>query len=207
MKGPGSLGGEAALLPLIEEEAARDAGGRRMTLEEIYGRYADFVWRALRRQGVLPDDAHDAIQEVFLVVHRTLAGFEGRSSLPTWLFTICRSVARDRRQRAHRRHEIVGTEVAVDDVDERADASARAEHNRRLAQLEAILAGMEVELRDVFVLFEIEDMTGEEISEALAVPLGTVYSRLQVARKEFRRGVTRVEAGMDVRAARVGGGA
>jgi RNA polymerase sigma-70 factor (ECF subfamily) len=178
-----------------------------MTLEEIYRRYADFVWRSLRRQGVPHDDAGDAIQEVFLAVHRGLHGFEGRSSLSTWLFTICRSVARDRRQRAHRRHEIVGADVVVEGADDRADASARAEHNRRLVQLEAILGGMDQELRDVFVLFEIEDMTGEEISEALGVPLGTVYSRLDVARKEFRRGVTRVEAGKSVRAARAGGGA
>jgi RNA polymerase sigma-70 factor (ECF subfamily) len=176
-----------------------------MTMEAIYERYADFVWRALRRQGVPPDDAHDAIQDVFLVVHRTLAGFEGRSSLSTWLYTICRSIARDRRQRAHRRHEIVGSEVVVDDVDARADASARAEHNHRLSQLEVILAGMEPELRDVFVLFEIEDMTGEEISQALGVPLGTAYSRLQLARKEFRRGATRLEAGRHVAPTRAGG--
>lgn len=176
-----------------------------MTLEEIYGRYADFVWRALRRQGVAPDDAHDAIQEVFLVVHRTLAGFEGRSSLPTWLFTICRSVARDRRQRAHRRFEVAASDSIVDDVDRRADGAARVEHNDRLSQLEEILAAMEPELRDVFVLFEIEDMTGEEISQALDVALGTVYSRLQLARKAFRRAATRLEAGKDVAVARAGG--
>jgi RNA polymerase sigma-70 factor (ECF subfamily) len=176
-----------------------------MTLEQIYGRYVDFVWRTLRRHGVPPDDTHDAIQEVFLAVHRTLGAFEGRSSLPTWLFTICRSVARDRRERAHQRHEVVRSDLLVDDVDERADAAARVEHNRRLAQLETILGGMEAELRDVFVLFEIEDLTGEEISEALAVPLGTVYSRLQVARKIFKRDVARLEAGRPPHVARAGG--
>ncbi len=176
-----------------------------MTLEQIYGRYVDFVWRTLRRHGVPPDDTHDAIQEVFLVVHRTLGAFEGRSSLPTWLFTICRSVARDRRERAHRRHEVVRSDLLVDDVDDRADAAARVEHNRRLAQLETILGGMEPDLRDVFVLFEIEDLTGEEISEALAVPLGTVYSRLQAARKIFKRDVARLEAARPPHVARAGG--
>jgi len=176
-----------------------------MTLEEIYGRYADFVWRALRRQGVPPDDVHDAIQDVFLAAHRALDGFEGRSSLPTWLFTICRSVARDRRQRAYRRFEVAASDAVADDVDQRADATARAEHNRRLLQLGAILTGMERDQRDVFVLFEIEDMTGEEISEALAIPLGTVYSRLQLAREAFRRSVTRIEAGERVSFARAGG--
>ncbi|HEX4405804.1 MAG TPA: sigma-70 family RNA polymerase sigma factor [Polyangia bacterium] len=176
-----------------------------MTLEQIYGRYVDFVWRTLRRHGVAPDDTNDAIQEVFLTVHRTLGAFEGRSSLPTWLFTICRSVARDRRERAHRRHEVVRSDLSVDDVDVRADAAARLEHNDRLTQLEAILGGMESDLRDVFVLFEIEDLTGDEISAALSVPLGTVYSRLQVARKIFKREVARLEAGRSPHLARAGG--
>lgn len=176
-----------------------------MTLEEIYGRHVDFVWRALRRQGVPEEDAGDAIQEVFLAVHRTLQGFEGRSSLSTWLYTICRSVARDRRQRAHRRFEVVRPDVLADDVDERADATARVEHNHRLSLLETILSGMDVDLREVFVLFEIEDMTGEEISAALAIPLGTVYSRLQLARKAFKRAVVRMETGKDVPAVRAGG--
>jgi RNA polymerase sigma-70 factor (ECF subfamily) len=176
-----------------------------MTLEQIYERHADFVARTLRRHGVPPEDAGDAIQEVFLVVHRTLGTFEGRSSLPTWLFTICRSIARDRRERAHRRLEIPRADVRVGDVDERADAAARVEHNDRLARLEAILAGMPEDLRDVFVLFEIEDLTGEEISDALAVPLGTVYSRLQIARKEFKRGAARLEIAREAEVARAGG--
>jgi len=165
-----------------------------MTLAEIYETHADFVWRCLRRQGVPPDDAADAIQEVFLAVHRTLANFEGRSSLPTWLFTICRSVARDRRQRAHRRHEVPAAERLGEDIDDRADAAARLEHNDRLSLLETILSTMDPDLRDVFVLYEIEDMTGEEIGQALSVPLGTVYSRLHAARAAFKREVVRIEA-------------
>lgn len=165
-----------------------------MTLAEIYEQQADFVWRCLRRHGVSDSDAPDAIQDVFLVVHRSLPQFEGRASLRTWLFTICRSVARDRRNRAYRRHEVVpladlGTEVAG----RGADASARLEHNTRLSMLEGILVTMEPDQRDVFVLYEIEDMTGDEISQALSVPLGTVYARLQVARAKFQREVARLE--------------
>jgi RNA polymerase sigma-70 factor (ECF subfamily) len=176
-----------------------------MTLEEIYARYADFVWRCLRRQGVPPDDAADAIQEVFLSVHRTLDAFERRSSLRTWLFTICRSVARDRRQRAYRRLEVAQSDALSDRIDERADAAARLEHNHRLSLLETILGHMDADLRDVFVLFEIEDMTGEEISEALSIPPGTAYSRLQLARKAFKRAVARMETGRDQPILRAGG--
>ena len=176
-----------------------------MTLAKIYERYADFVWRTLRRQGVPPDDAADAIQEVFLTVHRTLDSFEGRSSLSTWLFTICRSVARDRRLRAHHRMEIPRSDLPVDDVDQRADAAARLEHNDRLSLLETILERMDGDLREIFVLYEIEDMTGEEISQMLSIPLGTVYSRLQLARKAFKRAVVRMESGNPAPVVRAGG--
>jgi RNA polymerase sigma-70 factor (ECF subfamily) len=165
-----------------------------MTLEEIYDAHADFVWRTLRRLGVPESDAPDATQEVFLTVHRALPQFEGRSSIPTWLFTICRSVERDRRRRAHRRYEIADAKSVDDEVDLSADASAKVEHNQRLATLQGILERIEPKQRTVFILFEIETMTGEEISEALSIPLGTVYSRLRLARAQFRQALSRREA-------------
>ena len=166
-----------------------------MTVEDIYGQHADFAWRCLRRMGVPPEDLADAMQDVFLTVHRTLSGFMGRSSVSTWVFTICRSVARDRRMRAFRRYEVVASHELPDQVDLRADPEAHAEHNQRLQTLETILAGLDTDLRNVFVLFEIEAMTGDEISEALGIPPGTVYSRLAVARTAFRQGLARVQAG------------
>jgi RNA polymerase sigma-70 factor (ECF subfamily) len=163
-----------------------------MTLGEIYERQADFVWRCLRRHGVPDDDAPDAVQDVFLTVHRTLAGFEGRSSVRTWLFTICRSVARDRRNRACRRQEVASLDAAGPEIDTRADAAARLEHNSRLSLLARVLSAMDPEQRELLVLYEIEDMTGEEIGQALSLPLGTVYARLQVARAAFQREVARL---------------
>ena len=162
-----------------------------MTLGEIYDQHADFVWRCLRRQGVEGDDAADAIQEVFLTVHRSLPTFQGRSSLRTWLFTICRSVVRDRRNRAYRRHEVASLDVLGAELEGRSNAASRLEHNSRLALLESILSTLEPGLRELFVLYEIEDMTGEEISQAVSLPLGTVYARLQVARTAFQQEVAR----------------
>jgi RNA polymerase sigma-70 factor (ECF subfamily) len=53
---------------------------------------------------------------------------------------------------------------------------------------------MSSEQRNVFILFEIEKLTGVEIAEALRIPLGTVYSRLQLARKAFREELDRGRA-------------
>ena len=164
-----------------------------LTAESIYGEYADFAWRTLRRMGVPEEDLADAMQDVFLTVHRSLGDFAGRSSVSTWLFTLCRSVARDRRLRAHRRYEVQSTDAIPDQVDLRADVHRAAEHGVRVALLESILAKMSPAERNVFVLFEIECLTGQDISQALTVPLGTVYSRLAQARTILRQALLRAK--------------
>lgn len=163
-----------------------------MNLEQIYERHADFVWRTLRRLGVSDDDARDATHDVFLLVHAHLASFEARSSLSTWLFTLCRTVARDVRRRKRLEPEL--REGEQDELDLRADVSRAVEQKRQLAELERILGALPTAQRNVFILFEIEKMTGEELSEALGIPLGTVYSRLALARKAFREEVERSRA-------------
>jgi RNA polymerase sigma-70 factor (ECF subfamily) len=168
-----------------------------MTLEDIYREHVQFAWRALRRHGVAPADMADAVQDVFLTVHRTLEKFEGRSSLKTWLYTICASVARDRRERAYRRHETAGLDDVGELIDLRASAEARAEHNVRLELLEAALREMGPALGEIFVLFEVEELSGQQISDALAIPLGTVYSRLNLAREAFRRVVGSLDQSSD----------
>jgi len=77
---------------------------------QIYEEYFAFVWRSLRALGVSRSALDDATQDVFVVVHRRLSDFEGRSSLKTWLFGIaCRVAANHRRSRERTSHE--GVEV------------------------------------------------------------------------------------------------
>jgi RNA polymerase sigma-70 factor (ECF subfamily) len=162
-----------------------------MTFRELYDAHFAFVWRTLRRLGVPESDVADAAQEVFLVVHRRLGEFEGRARITTWLFRICFRVTRDRARRAHLRRELREPEL----IDACLDASAPADHalQRRedLCLLEAGLDALDLEQRAVFTLFELEEMTGEAISEALGIPLGTVYSRLRLARTAFRKTMKR----------------
>jgi RNA polymerase sigma-70 factor (ECF subfamily) len=182
-----------------------------MNLEQIYERHADFVWRTLRRLGVPEAEARDATHDVFLIVHAELGRFEGRSSLSTWLFAICRSVARDFRRRARRGAQQATDSELTDEIDLRADVGRAVEHQQQLAELERILSKLSIEQRNVFILFELERLTGEELAEALGIPLGTVYSRLQLARKAFReelaRGQARENFGGERAARRAGGSA
>jgi RNA polymerase sigma-70 factor (ECF subfamily) len=165
-----------------------------MNLQQIYERHADFVWRTLRRLGVADGDARDATHDVFLIVHAQLGRFEGRSSLSTWLFTICRSVARDFRRRQKQGARLATEGELDEEIDLRADVGRAVEHQQQLSELERILSLLPTEQRNVFILFEIEKMTGEELAEALGIPLGTVYSRLALARKAFKAELERNRA-------------
>ena len=159
----------------------------------VYETYFDFVWRSLRRLGVREADTMDLTQKVFLTVHLRLAEFEGRSQLRTWLFGICQRMASDYRRSAPVRREIV-TEAAELDS-QRTDQEGPlniAEARQRAIRAEGILNKLPEPQRVVFVLFELEDMSGDDIAALLDISVGTVRSRLRLARETFRREVKRL---------------
>ena len=167
-----------------------------MTFQEIYDVGFRFVWRSLRRLGVAEADVQDATQEVFVVVHRRLPEFEGRAKPTTWLFRICLRVARDRRRRAHVRREVAFAEPP-EAADDAPSAAVQVERRQDLALFDAAVAALELDQAAVFTLFELEAMSGHEIAAALEIPLGTVYSRLRLARVSFRRAARRLVAQRD----------
>ena len=127
---------------------------------------------------------------------RSLADlFEGRSQLATWIFGICQRVASD-----YRRSALIRCEVVTDasELDLRSDDDhnvvEQSETRRRAEVAEAILSRLPEPQRIVFVLFELEEMSGDDIAALLEVPVGTVRSRLRLARETFRREVRRLAA-------------
>lgn len=171
-----------------------------MTFAETYDTHFHFVWKTLRHLGVPEDDLADVAQEVFLIVHRRLPHFEYRSRMTTWLFSICIHAARDRRRKAHVRREVAHADLDhtdLDVTDPSRDQLAGLERKDDLALFDAGLEGMNLDQRAVFLLFEIQGERSEDIANALEIPLGTVYSRLRLARETFRRGVLRARARRD----------
>ena len=163
---------------------------RALAVEQVYELHADFVWRTLQHLGVRSADLEDLGQEVFLVVHRRLSSFDGRSKLTTWLFGICLNLVQRHRRRAYLRLEFLHAEPPerVDPSTPEADY-ATEEARLRLAQL---LAKLSPERRATFMLFEVEGASCEEIAELTGVPVGTVYSRLHLARKEAQKAAARL---------------
>ncbi|HYJ10762.1 MAG TPA: sigma-70 family RNA polymerase sigma factor [Polyangiaceae bacterium] len=154
----------------------------------IYRQHFAFVWRSLRRLGVADAELSDGAQEVFLVVFRKLPELDRQSRLSTWLYAVCLRVASDWRRRGHRRYEVLAEEPVPQPTSEVTDTS---DLRGLLAQA---LQAMPLEQRAVFSAFELEGMSGEQIAEALGVPLATVHSRLRLAREKFRSVVTRERA-------------
>jgi len=156
-----------------------------LTFEQVYAEHYRFVWRTLKAFGLPSAVVEDAVQDVFVVVHRRLPDFEGRSSIRTWLFRISRWVVTYERRRARSRpaHEPIDDDVG----DAAPDPYERVARNEGLRALERVLLRMDEEKRLVFVLMDIEEMRAHEVAELFEINVNTVYSRLRLAREQFRR--------------------
>ena len=165
-----------------------------MTFDTVYRTHVPMVWQTLARLGVRESDLTDVTQDVFVVVHRQLPRFEGRSAVTTWLFSICRLVAKAYLRSARIRREVL---VDIRELAERwatpADGAGKLADRERSRLLHAILAKIHEKLRVVFVMYELEELSGEEIAALLQLPVGTVRSRLRLAREAFRREVRAIE--------------
>ena len=185
--------------PAQPAAAARDGAEPELSFDGLYDEHFGFVWRSLRRLGVDPSALDDAVQDVFVVVHRRLAEFEGRSSPRTWLFGILLRVARDHRRSARRKRnhgllpagDVDTAEVADPTSPTPLESAARAEAVRMVY---AILDSLDDDKREVLVMGDLEQMSVPEIAEALGANPNTVYSRLRAARAEVEQAIARFRA-------------
>lgn len=159
----------------------------------LYDAHFDFVWGSLRRLGARESDALDLAQKVFLVAHQKLGEFEGRARVTTWLFAICQRVASDYRRSAPVRREVAMDERELERAGEAHGVALEALEAKQRARLaEAILDTLPEPQRVVLVLFELEELSGEAIAERLGIAVGTVRSRLRLAREAFAREAKRL---------------
>ncbi len=165
-----------------------------LRLEDVYDAHFDFVWRSARRMGVAEACADDVVQEVFLVAHRRLADFEGRSSVKTWLFGILVRVVSDHRRRIRRKGGLDPLPEVLAAEPHASCPAEQVERRDKVRLLHDLLGTLDDEKRAVFVLAELEQMTAPEIAEALSIKLNTVYSRLRAARKKFEAALQRHRA-------------
>lgn len=186
-----------ALAPFSTQTLAAPEGTPRVALgesfAELYRAHFAFVWRTAKRLGVREAHQDDVVQEVFVIVHRKLGAFEGRSTLRTWLYGITIRVVRDHRKSRALRDEPTGLDF--DSLIAPTAGPARALERAEAARmLHVILDAMDEEKREVFVLSELEQLPIPEAAEVLGVNVNTAYARLRAAKQFFGNAVLRLRA-------------
>ena len=163
----------------------------------VYDEHLDFVWRTVRRLGIPESALEDAVQDVFVVVHRKLDTFEERSSMKTWLFGIAHGVVRNHRRTA-RRKRTDGMTTSVLEPDELPDSSTspfqRTAEREGFRLVQTFLDSLDDDKRAVFILSELEQLPAPAIAEAVGTNVNTVYSRLRAARAQLEVTVSRQQA-------------
>lgn len=180
--------------PVATPPRATDAD-RAREFRAVYDAHVAFVWRNLRRLGVMDRDVEDKCQEVFVVAHRRWEEFVDRGHGPrAWLFQIVLRVASDARR--HRRRHPVDPDGGIAQERQSVEAPQATALARRQALdlLDRALSSIDMGRRAVLVLHEIEQMTAPEIARTLELPLNTVYSRLRVARVELDAELARLSS-------------
>lgn len=161
-------------------------------LAEVFRAEGRYVWNTFRRLGVRDADVKDLTQEFFLSLHRLLPGYDPSRPIRPWLFTIAYRMALRHIERTKREHLIGEPADSIDIPDPEVDLDR---HLTVLEERDLILRALEsvaIERRAVFVLADIDEVPIPEIALQFDIPLNTAYSRLRLARQEFRQAVQRL---------------
>ena len=189
---------ECATVVLLKEARAHsDAGlvdecrnGDVTAFDELVRRYKDRVYNVIYRFVGNREDALDVAQETFVRAYRGIAEFRGRAQVYTWLYSIAANLARNRLRDGSRKGRDMGTPIET----LAPSALPHTEENPRVAaqrreldeMLQQCLTELPEHYRMAFVLRTFDDLSYDEIAEALGCPTGTVKSRINQARKMLR---------------------
>jgi RNA polymerase sigma-70 factor, ECF subfamily len=172
-------------LPML---LARCREGDAAAWRALFDAHFAFVHRVARRLGTPESEVDDLCQETFMVVFKNLERFS-TGSFEGWLYRIVSNLAasRHRKRRFLRKlSHLVGLESPDEPVDTQGP-EALVRQQEVAGEVRRILEGMTAKKRDVFVLYELEGLSGAEISERLKCSVETVWTRLHYARKDFTR--------------------
>lgn len=172
--------------PLVAPSAA--PAPEPLSMTQLVDDHFDFVWRLLRRLGLPAPDADDAAQQVFLLAC-TKQDQIRRGSERSFLYGCALNWSARYRSSVKKRvsHvEFGDTEHELVELDASDPEALLSAHQSR-AILDELLEQLPLELRTTLVLYELEQMTSQEIADFAGIPRGTVASRLRKAREEFER--------------------
>jgi RNA polymerase sigma-70 factor (ECF subfamily) len=176
----------AATSPACSQgSAGQQAGDSSLRLAALMRDNVAFVWRLLIRLGLSASDADDASQQVFMILARKVVGLEPGKERAFLYGTAVRIAWRARRTLERRREELC---AQVDPQHQAVPTPDQLLVQREArVTLDNLLSLLPSDIRSVFVLYELEEMSLSEIARALAIPRGTVASRLRRGRAAFQK--------------------
>jgi len=168
-----------------------------MTSGQVYREHMQLVARWASRLAGPGLDVEDLVQEVFLQVHRLLPGFRGEAQLTTWLYAITHNVVRTRRrkERFRRLFWFAGDPDRLHLVASGPTPIEAAERRQSADLIYRALDRLPEKYRTVFILFEIDGRSGEEIAELTGIKLATVWVQLSRARAQLLTQLEKLERG------------
>lgn len=171
--------------------AAREASDATVAadFELIIRREFGYVWKTLERLGIAARDLEDVAQDVFVAVYNHLSDYDPSRPIRPWLCAFCYRLASTHRNLARHRYERMPEPSAID----RAHAPGTVGSVEARDLVLRALHEVEVERRVVFLLHDVDGHDMPDIARELGLPLNTAYSRLRLARGEFRRAVERLQ--------------
>jgi RNA polymerase sigma-70 factor, ECF subfamily len=185
-----TLAGRGNMRPLLLAPAdSEDPPTTELSFDAVYRLHAKRVALWIRRLGGPRIDADEALQEVFITVSRRLSEFRGDAKLTTWLFRVTTRVIANHRRAARRRRfwtRVMGRRL--DDLPSNQPTPGEALEEREAAErFYRVLDDLPEHYRQVLVLFELEEMTTDEIARTVDRPPATVRVWLHRARAQFTR--------------------
>jgi RNA polymerase sigma-70 factor (ECF subfamily) len=169
---------------LEHDKGRAPAPGLMLDFERFYASHFGFTWRVLGHLGVPSSNLDDAVQEVWMIVHRRLPAFEGRSTLKTWLFGISLNVARNQRRAEQRRiAHLPESNFGAPPLDPETIHAGR----EAWARVQRFLSTLDEQRRAIFVCNLLENLSALETAEATGTDVNTVYQRVRSLRHAFER--------------------
>ena len=170
-------------------------GPATLNIESVYRDYCDAVTRWAARLSGPEVETEDLVQEIFLIAHRKLGSFRHDAALATWLYRITERVVlrRRRRERVRRWLTPPHARAGLDTASSLPNPLEALQRRRAVLLTYEALEGLNENLRSAFILFEIDELSGQQIADLKGVNVSTVWVWLHRARARFLARLAKLE--------------
>ena len=187
---------EPAQAPTVDELIERCLAGDQHAWEQIVRLHWRKVFNVAYKFVGKHDEAEDLTQDIFLKIFKSLSSFDRRANFQTWLISVSRNLCIDHYRSVRKERETIDRDVDPGDlmpVSAEVSPYAQLEHRDRVSMLREAMTTLPETLRTAVLLRDIQELTYQEIADRLALPEGTVKSRINRGRTELARQIKRLK--------------